>query len=142
MGVSKGPAKRGVFSAEMGGSRGGETLKRLLETERLCTTKSKLFSLVPAPPPNSVTSKPVGPWMLSDFRKTEMMNALTGLQKTLRNRKQFSGPQPLRVLPVLSPADVYAFVHEGHSLSPSSSSHACLLVLTSSYMSPPQKSLP
>ena len=49
---------------------------------------------------------------------------LTGLRETLPKRKLSSGPQPPRVLPVLSPADVYAFVHEGHTRSPSSFSRA------------------
>ena len=49
--------------------------------------------------------------MFSDFRKMEMMDyPLTGLRETLPKRKLASGPQPTRVLPVLSPADVYAFV--------------------------------
>lgn len=54
------------------------------------------------------------------------MTTLTGLRGPLQKRMLHSGPEaPAGPGSCLSPADVYALAHEGHTLSPSSS-NPCL----------------
>ena len=132
----RGPRKgRSISRWRQSGNKDREALKRPLETEWFWTTNSKLFHLFEG---HLQTTSCLNQSTFLGFRKTGLMKTLTELWGPLHERTWHSGPEaPAGPGSCLSPADVYALAHEGHTLSPSSS-NPCL---TTCYLFHPKRHL-